>query len=79
MLRQLHPLTVPTAISIAFFDATFFMVAHVFAFTGREILLGVVAGAAGGMYVLAAVLWEGARRLAGKTGNDRVELPDFAD
>ncbi len=78
MLRQLHLLTVPTAISIAFFDATFFMVAHVFAFTGREILLGVVAGAAGGMYVLLAVLWQGARKLAGKAGNEGVELPDLA-
>jgi hypothetical protein len=59
MLRQLHQLTIPTAISIAFFDATFFVIAHVFSFTGREILLGVVAGAAGGIYVLAAVLWQG--------------------
>jgi hypothetical protein len=60
MLRQLHRLTIPTAISIAFFDATFFVIAHVFSFSGREILLGVIAGAAGGMYVLAAVLWQAA-------------------
>ena len=64
MLRQLHQLTIPTAISIAFFDATFFVIAHVFSFTGREILLGVVAGAAGGIYVLAAVLWRGSGRVA---------------
>jgi hypothetical protein len=70
MLRQLHQLTIPTAISIAFFDATFFMVAHVFAFTGREILLGVIAGATGGMCVLLAVLWQGARKFAGKTSNE---------
>jgi hypothetical protein len=66
MLRQLHLLTIPTAISIAFFDATFFFIAHVFGFSGREILLGVAAGAAGGMYVLVAVLWQGAKIVAGQ-------------
>lgn len=72
MLRQLHLLTIPTAISIAFFDATFFVVARVFAFSGREVLLGVVAGAAGGIYVLVAVLWQGAKKVA------RVEASDIA-
>jgi hypothetical protein len=67
MLRQLHQLTIPTAISIAFFDATYFVIAHVFTFTGREIFLGVAAGAAGGMYVLTAVLWHYARTRAGDT------------
>lgn len=59
MLRQLHLLTIPMAISIAFFDATFFIIAQVFGFSGREIGLGVVAGALGGVYVLTAVLWRG--------------------
>jgi hypothetical protein len=76
MLRQLHQLTVPTAISIAFFDATFFLIARVFAFSGREIVLGVAAGAAGGMYVLAAMLWQGAGNVAGPAGNRQV--PDRA-
>jgi hypothetical protein len=75
MLRQLHLLTIPTAISIAFFDATFFIIAHVFAFSGREILLGVVAGAAGGLYVLGAVLWQGAHGGAGKITDQDAELP----
>lgn len=66
MLRQLHMLTIPTAISIAFFDATFFIIAHVFAFDGREVVLGVVAGAVGGLYVLLAVLWQGMRKTARK-------------
>ncbi|MGB6538357.1 MAG: hypothetical protein WBF58_20620 [Xanthobacteraceae bacterium] len=66
MLRQLHQLTIPTAISIAFFDATFLIVAHVFAFNGREVMLGIVAGAVGGTYVLAAVLWQSASKTAGK-------------
>jgi hypothetical protein len=78
MLRQLHQLTIPTAISIAFFDATFFVIAHVFSFSGREILLGVIAGAAGGMYVLAAVLWQAARTGTeqGVAGTVRVMRPE---
>ncbi len=58
MLRQLHQLTIPTAISIAFFDATYFFIAHVFSFSGRDVMLGVLAGAAGGLCVLVAVLWQ---------------------
>jgi hypothetical protein len=77
MLRQLHQLTIPTAISIAFFDATFLIVANVFAFTGREVLLGVVAGAAGGTYVLAAVLWQGATKAAGKIAAVVEKVPDL--
>jgi hypothetical protein len=73
MLRQLHMLTIPIAISIAFFDATFFVIAHVFSFSGREILLGVAAGAAGGMYVLVAVLWQGLRKVT-----DGAKLTDLA-
>jgi hypothetical protein len=73
MLRQLNVLTVPTAISIAFFDATFFLVARLFSFTGREVLLGVMAGAAGGIYVLVAVLWQGARSASTKDINDAIE------
>jgi len=77
MLRQLHLLTIPTAISIAFFDATFFAIAHVFGFSGREILLGVVAGAAGGMYVFVAVLWQGAKNVAG--GGSAATAVDLAN
>ncbi|HTV35587.1 MAG TPA: hypothetical protein VMF12_04080 [Xanthobacteraceae bacterium] len=78
MLRQLHLLTIPTAISIAFFDATFFAIAHVFGFSGREILLGVVAGAAGGMYVFVAVLWQGAKNVAGgRSAATAVDLANF--
>lgn len=69
MLRQLHQLTIPTAISIAFFDATYFLIAHVFGFSGRDVFLGVAAGAAGGMYVLAAVLLQSAR------GSAKVDRP----
>jgi len=75
MLRQLHLLTIPTAISIAFFDATFFIIAHVFGFSGREIVLGVIAGAVGGVYVLAAVLWRGWGREPAEIVDRVAELP----
>ena len=68
MLRQLHLLAIPTAISIAFFDATFFIIARLFSFSGREIVLGVIAGAAGGVYVLVAMLWRGAGRSVSELG-----------
>jgi hypothetical protein len=78
MLRQLHQLTIPTAISIAFFDATFFLIAHVFAFSGREVLLGVAAGAAGGLYVLLAVLWQGVRKADRNAPDAAADLPGAA-
>jgi hypothetical protein len=53
MLRQLQEFTIPTAVSIAFFDATFLAIADVWQFTGQEIALGVTAGAASGLFVLA--------------------------
>ena len=61
MLRQLQDLTIPTAVSIAFFDATFLAIADVWHFSGREIALGVAAGAAGGLCVLGAVLLQAMR------------------
>ncbi len=61
MLRQLQELTIPAAVSIAFFDATFLAIAHVWQFSGQEIALGVTAGAAGGLYVLTAILLQSMR------------------
>ena len=61
MLRQLQELTIPAAVSIAFFDATFLAIAHVWQFSGREIALGITAGAAGGLYVLTAILLQSMR------------------
>jgi hypothetical protein len=63
MLRQLNCLTLPTAISIASFEATFFVAADIFGLTQREVLLGVIAGAVGGLSVLGAVLWQYARNI----------------
>jgi len=64
MLEQLNRMTLPAAVSIASFDATFFIAADLFELTAREMLLGIVAGAVGGVSVLAAVLWQSARNVA---------------
>ena len=64
MLRQLNLLALPTAISIASFDATFFVVANFLGLSRDEILLGIIAGAAGGLSVLVAMLWQAARNVA---------------
>jgi hypothetical protein len=63
-LRQLNLLTIPTAVSIACFDATFLVLAEFFGLTGRDIALGIIAGGAGGFTVLVAVLWQAARNVA---------------
>jgi hypothetical protein len=76
MMRQLHLLTIPTAISVAFFDATFLIIARAFGFSGREIVLGVIAGAAGGIYVLVAVLWRGSGKVRGKLPDQVAELSE---
>ena len=63
MLQQLNRLTLPVAISIASFDATFFIAADLFELTTREMLLGIVAGAVSGVSVLGAVLWQSTRNV----------------
>ncbi len=69
MLQQLNRLALPTAISIASFDATFFVAAEIFGLTDREVFLGVAAGAVGGLSVLAAVLWQSTRHVATRVTN----------
>jgi hypothetical protein len=64
MLKELNRLTLPVAISIASFDATYFIAAGFFELTHREMLLGMVAGAVGGLAVLAAVVWQATRNAA---------------
>jgi hypothetical protein len=59
MLQQVRQLTVPNAISIAFFDATFLAIANLLDFSQHDVMLGLSAGAASGMCVLAAVIWQG--------------------
>ena len=64
MLRQLNLFTLAAAISIASFDATFFVLANLYGLTGRDIALGVIAAGAGGLSVLIGVLWQSARNVA---------------
>ncbi len=69
MLQQLNRLTLPAAISIASFDATFFVAAQIFGLTDREVFLGVLAGAIGGLSVLVAVLWQSTRNVRPQAAN----------
>jgi hypothetical protein len=64
MLRQLNLFTLPAAISIASFDATFFVLANLYGLTGRDIALGVIAAGAGGLSVLIGVLWQSSKNVA---------------
>jgi hypothetical protein len=64
MLEQLSRLTLPTAISISSFEATFFAAGSVFGLTEREVVLGIVASLCGGVYVLVAVALRQSRRVA---------------
>ena len=72
MIQQFNSLALPTAISIASFDATFFVAAQIFDLTEREVLLGVVAGAVGGLSVLVAVLWQSTRNVATQSANTQI-------
>ncbi len=69
MLKQLNLIALPTAISIASFDATFYVVARVVGLTQGELLLGLGSGAAGGLSVLVALLWQSARSAATQVTN----------
>ncbi|MGP0041501.1 MAG: hypothetical protein ACLPJW_12530 [Rhodomicrobium sp.] len=64
MLQQLNQLTIPTAISIACFDASFLVLAPLFGLTGRDIALGIISAGAGGLSVLVALLWQSAGNVA---------------
>jgi hypothetical protein len=63
VFEQLNRLTLPTAISIASFEATFFVAGRVVGLSEREVVLGVLAAAAGGISVLGTVLWQATRRV----------------
>jgi hypothetical protein len=69
MLKQLNLIALPTAISIASFDATFFVAARVVGLSQGELLLGLGSGAAGGLSVLVALLWQSARSAATQVTN----------
>jgi hypothetical protein len=57
MTQKLQNHSTPIALAVTFFTVGFFLVSNVLGLTEREIVLGLVAGAAGGLSVLVAVLW----------------------
>lgn len=57
MLRRIQDLSIPIVIAVTFFLVGFFCVCNVVTLSDREIVLGLVAGAIGGLSVLGAVLW----------------------
>jgi hypothetical protein len=60
VLRRLDGLVVAIGVSVAFFNAGFFVTASYFGLTDREVLVGVLAGAVSGLCVLGAVGFRGA-------------------
>jgi hypothetical protein len=57
MTQKLHSQSIPIALAVTFFTVGFFLVSNALGLTEREIALGLIAGAAGGLSVLVAVLW----------------------
>jgi hypothetical protein len=57
MTQKLQSHSIPIALAVTFFTVGFFLVSNVLGLTEREIVLGLIAGAAGGLSVLVAVLW----------------------
>lgn len=66
MLRLLHLFAFQIAISTAFFIAAFLVAARALSLTGPQVLLGIVAGACGGLWVLVTVLWKRARAVTSR-------------
>jgi hypothetical protein len=57
MTQKLQSHSIPIALAMTFFMVGFFLVSNGLGLTEREIALGLIAGATGGLSVLVAVLW----------------------
>ena len=57
MFPSLQRQAIPIVIAVAFFVSGFFTVANLLTLTSREIVLGLAAGAVGGLSVLLTVFW----------------------
>jgi hypothetical protein len=62
MFRRLQQQAIPIVIAVAFYISGFFLVANVLTLSGREVVLGLAAGAVGGLSVLLAIFWSEERR-----------------
>ncbi len=58
--QEVQKLTVPITIAIAFYVFGFFITAEALGLTGREIVIGLIAGSVGGITTLVAVLHKAA-------------------
>jgi hypothetical protein len=61
MLERLQSYTVPITIAVSFYLFGFFVMANVLTLTERDIVVGMIAGAIGGITTLVAVLWQDRR------------------
>jgi fluoride ion exporter CrcB/FEX len=57
MFRQLQNNTVPITIGVSFYLFGFFVMANALDLTDREIVIGLIAGAIGGLTTLVTALW----------------------
>jgi hypothetical protein len=64
VMQELRNLTVPIAIAVSFFLFGFFVTANLFDMSIREIAVGLIAGAVGGMTSLVTVLHQARTRPA---------------
>jgi hypothetical protein len=64
MFQSLQQQAIPIVIAVAFYISGFFIVANFLMLSGREVALGLAAGAVGGLCVLAAVFWSEQRQPA---------------
>jgi hypothetical protein len=58
MLAHVKKNTVPITIGVSFFVFGFFVTANVLNLSEREIVIGLIAGAVGGMTTLLSMLWQ---------------------
>jgi len=58
LLSKIRAFGVPIAIAITFYVFGFFVIAHLLMLSGREIVIGLIAGAVGGITTLVAVVFE---------------------
>jgi hypothetical protein len=58
MLAHIKKNTVPITIGVSFFLFGFFVMANVLNLSDREIIIGLIAGAVGGMTTLVSMLWQ---------------------
>jgi hypothetical protein len=64
MMQPLQTHSIPIILAVIFYIVGFFAVADVLELPDHDIVLGLVAGAAGGLCVLCAVLWNDRKLIA---------------